>query len=344
MYTCAQVVDDRHTRGRGAFTLIELLVVIAIIAILIGLLLPAVQKVRAAAARSQCTNNLKQMGLALHNFAGVYNGQFPAALIHSGRYNNSGNAPYSGPEVRYTAPYVVYNHTGFVALLPYIEQSALFQQYSYNYLASSSSPYGLPLGPDSATNPNRFVAQQNVKIYSCPADQNPPPLYNNAPFTTQFYEADNLSRSNYLFNTGSTDDYSANYATASAAARGAFGHNGAANLNTITDGTSNTLAIGESKQLHTSTPYGPYWGAGTHTAVMGYTGSASFGPNYPYGLCAGSSNLYCQYAWGFGSYHTGTTNFLFCDGSVKGIADSVDFVTFKALTTPANGEVVSGNY
>src|SRR5260221_2956309 len=185
-------------KRRSGFTLIELLVVIAIIAILIALLVPAVQKVREAAARTQCQNNLKQMGLALHNFNDTYK-RCPAALIHSGRYNNPNNRPYSGPQANYSGqPYVIYNHSGFVALLPYIEQGPLFQQYSYKFRASASSPYGIPVAPQSAS--NDAVAAVQVPIYVCPSDQNPAPVETNQPGNTSyFYEMVSVRRSNYLF-------------------------------------------------------------------------------------------------------------------------------------------------
>ncbi|HZZ82461.1 MAG TPA: DUF1559 domain-containing protein [Gemmataceae bacterium] len=328
---------------RKGFTLIELLVVIAIIAILIALLVPAVQKVREAAARTQCINNLKQQGLALHGFHDVKK-RFPAAMIHSGRYNNASATPYSGPEVSYAGqPYKVYNHTGFVALLPYLEQGPLFSKYDYTQVASSSSPYGIAIGPDNqATNPNRLIASTPIPVYTCPSDVNPAPQVSDTPFsTTNFYERYNTCRSNYLFNTGASTDYNGPYDTLSLASRGAFGNDGAASIPRIKDGTSNTIAIGESRQLHTSTAYGPYWGAGTHTAVHGYTPDATFVPNYPYGNCSGSATMKCQYAWGFGSWHTSGTNFLFCDGTVRTVADGADFATMQALMTPEGGETVN---
>lgn len=337
------------SRKRRGFTLIELLVVIAIISILIGLLLPAVQKVREAANNMKCKNNLHQMGLALHNFD-LTHGRLPAAIIHSGRYNNPNNRPYEGPEVSYRgqSPYMIYNHSGFVALLPFIEQDNLYRSYSYAYRASSSSPYGIPNAPASPTGQNDNVAAQTIKIYNCPTDTNPPPVETRNPGqASDFYEMVSASRSNYLFNTGAYTDYDADWKNTGIFARGPFGNNGAIALSSVTDGASNTIGIGESVQKwhNGSTVFGPYWGTGTHTAVHGRGYYQDFTPNYPYGTCAPntSSTRRCTYAWGFSSNHPGTTNFVFLDGSVRGIGDRIDYLTFRAICTPDAGDL-PGDY
>jgi prepilin-type N-terminal cleavage/methylation domain-containing protein/prepilin-type processing-associated H-X9-DG protein len=334
-------------RSKG-FTLIELLVVIAIIAVLMGLLVPAVQKVREAANVSECQNNLKQMGLAFSHFDVTYK-RLPAAMIHSGRYYNASSQPYVGPEVSYKGqPYKIYNHTGFVALLPYLEQENLYKTYNYQFVSSSSNTTKWPLGPDPAANPNRDVASTNLKIYTCPSDEDPPPVVSSQPRTGYTYERDNARRSNYLFNTGYYTDGSPDWNSTARGLRGPFGNNGAASLKRIPDGTSNTIGIGESLQIHTSTAYGPYWGAGTHTSVHGRGFSAVtakdrywYTPNYPYGKCADNANDKCQYAWGFGSNHPGVTNFVFLDGSVRSIADNIDGDVWIALCTPDGRERIS---
>jgi prepilin-type processing-associated H-X9-DG protein len=338
------------------------LVVIAIIAVLIGLLVPAVQKVRDAANRLSCQNNLKQMGLALHSFNDTH-GRLPAALIHSGRGRNASNnwnlssyKAYEGPEVRYTGQngslFRAYNHTGFVALLPFLEQENLFKQYNYQFVSSSSSPAteaNLPLGPNPNPNPNHKVAETYVKVYTCPSDENPPPEITSQSRSRDLYERTTARRSNYLFNVGPFEDRSPPYDATAPNQRGPFGNDGAASLAAIRDGASNTLAIGESRQQHTSANYGPYWGAGTHTAVHGRVprDNPHYNINFPYGRVV--YNQYdnrgiLQYAWGFGSWHAGGANFVFCDGSVKFLSDAISYPILTALSTVEGGEVIPSTY
>jgi prepilin-type N-terminal cleavage/methylation domain-containing protein/prepilin-type processing-associated H-X9-DG protein len=326
---------------RPAFTLIELLVVIAIIAILIALLVPAVQKVREAAANAQCQNNLKQMGLALHGYHDQ-NKVFPPARINGGT---------PGPIPNYYGPnkLLVYNHTGFVLLLPYIEQTDLFNQYDFAYPSADSNWSAYSLANGGASPGNIAVVGALIPIYACPADQNPPGVNNVTVAANPDYAMTNARRSNYLFSYGIADEYSANY-TATTKNIGAFGNNGAARISQIGDGTSNSIAIGESRQEHTSSVYGPYWGAGAHTAVAGCVGCTwlatqppdSFTVNFPWGLINGgaapsSPTAHLQYAWGFGSWHPGGANFLFCDGAVHFIRDDISFPLFEAYAIINDG-------
>jgi prepilin-type N-terminal cleavage/methylation domain-containing protein/prepilin-type processing-associated H-X9-DG protein len=348
-----------HRWGRRGFTLIELLVVIAIIAVLVGLLLPAVQKVRDASYRTQCANNLKQIGLALHHYHDS-NGRFPAAKIHSGTATRL-QMNYSGPEVNYVGkPFRVYNHTGWTALLPYVEQDALFRQYNYQAPSSNScSSAGLDdgevwLGGRAQTNAD--VVGTYVKVYTCPADTNPPPVvWDNGhpadptanppipelPFY-QAYSRQNARRSNYLFASYKATDATPSYPYGTPV--GAFGTNGSATMSAITDGLSNTIAVGESRQDKVLDVYGPYWGSGTHTCCHGIVLDETYHINYPYGRkelgMVGPQGL-LQYAWTFGSWHTGGANFVFCDGSVHFLTDDMSFKTFQALNSINGGEVAS---
>ncbi len=339
-----------------AFTLIELLVVIAIIAVLIGLLLPAVQKVREAAARIKCQNNLKQIGLGLHNYHDA-NGVLPPAKINSGSSWNKNSNYYSSTQPQFK----VYNHTGFTLLLPFIEQDNLYKMYDFTKPACNSS-WSVDYYPSTGCTasdlanypagvngtPNATVVGALVKIYVCPTDPGHPP----DPMSTSGYWAyaeTNGRRSNYLFNCYKATDYTPDYAAGRSDA-GMFGTNGAARFTDVLDGLSNTIAVGESRQQQCADAFGPRWGSGTHTSVHGYVTDYRFHINYPCGgdpLCGSyppsDPHYKLQYAWGFGSWHPGGANFLLGDGSVRYLPDSMAFPVFQAMCSIQGREIVSVN-
>jgi len=319
-------------RSRPAFTLVELLVVIAIIGILVALLLPAVQAAREAARRSQCQNNLKQLGLALHNYHDV-NQSFPPALIGTGRWNTSTNNQ-------------IKNTTGWAMMLPQMEQQAAYGQYDFRFCSSMSSPYGLPvIGTDTI---NVAVTSMRLKIMECPsspvAGEN---MTRNVGNTSDFYTANQAKRTNYLFATGSMTDYSANWEAYNSDIRqGAFGNDGAAKMAAITDGTSNCIAIGEASggRHKTSTVFGPWGLTGTHTCCHGYTPSSSsttltqatttapYGNDWNINRPYQNDSLRRSYAWVYNSLHPGGAQFGFCDGSTHFISQTVDYMTLCQLT------------
>ena len=351
---------------RRGFTLVELLVVIAIIGILIALLLPAVQAAREASRRSQCNNNLKQMGIALQNYHDTCK-VFPPAIIGCGRYGGAA-----------TAGYIVSNTTGFVLMLPQLEQGGLYTNYNFRVPSSISNPYGDTLAgglPGNATTSaiNQAVYSQPLSVFTCPSDKTPPQIYVNGPGNpANFYEANSVAQSNYLFASGGYDDYNTAWVNFSNSPldQGPFGNDGAAGISDIKDGTSNTIAMGESKQSFpggkASQAFGPYWGAGVHTCCHGLTSrsatlqttngvTAPAGyfvgkPNFDY---SGTANKHQQYAWVYGSYHPGGTQYVMCDGSARFISDEVDYGdlangalagVFIWLNRIKDGYTVSGMY
>jgi type II secretion system protein G len=209
------------SRSRG-FTLIELLVVIAIIAILIALLLPAVQQARESARRSQCKNNLKQIGLAIHNYVDTF-GAFPN--------KKQGTAILSGDCSGANAEY----GSGWMRLLPYIEQTALYELWSapQTYGGTSFPAFGpCPWGPwESGYKP--YFSQ--IKLLTCPSDGN------------IVSKTSSAGANNYMFSVGDSIAYTGTMGhNDSGLTRGVFGNRGVrVTFASITDGTSNTVMISE---------------------------------------------------------------------------------------------------
>ena len=284
----------RH--ARSAFTLIELLVVIAIIAILIGLLLPAVQKVREAAARMSCQNNLKQIGLAMHGYHDAREA-FPV-----------GNTPALG--------------SFFTQILPYLEQANLENLYDYN--ATPTAP------------PNNTVTNQPVKIYRCPS-MVPPPID----------DPNGVSWTSYNACVGNQHAWFAPTASNGIIARREAKPRGVRMVH-ITDGTSNTIAVGESNYgiedyLWSSGPNAGQPRKGLAAWAWGYPGysmaSTLFGQNNH----DDTSLSIIDRLQSFRSDHTGGVNYTFGDGSVRFLRDSVQLPAYQALGSANGGEVIPGD-
>ena len=218
---------------RWAFTLIELLVVIAIIGILIGLLLPAVQKVREAANRSKCQNSLKQLGLALHNYESTYQ-QFPYAGKSYGWCSGTTDAK-------------AYNHNGLMLLMPFLEQQALFAKFDPTQASGSlNSPAGSwtnnnpPLAGSAAN--NAAVAANAVSLLHCPSDSGNPngltSVYGPIAGVTG-------AKTDYDFVVDSADYVCNNWRNSGTSTRRMFGENSTTRMADVLDGTSNTIAMAE---------------------------------------------------------------------------------------------------
>lgn len=299
--------------SRG-FTLIELLVVIAIIAVLIALLLPAVQQAREAARRSQCLNNMKQLGLALHNYHDTH-GAFPPGWIGT----SAGTHDMEGP-----------SGWGWGAhTLPYMDQAPLYNRLNFGVSCFDTVANGVAL-------------TAALPLFRCPSDP--------SSSTWNIGEEGNpsnilatLPTANYVasFGTSSPEEICEDppFPNAQCRGDGIFIHNGNTKLRDLTDGVSNTLLLGEHRTDTTAAVVaanGFEWHstwigmiAGGEEAHARFLGVSDHTPNHP--------SLHID---DYSSWHTGGVHLLMGDGRVRFVTQSIDLGIFRGLATRAGGEVL----
>lgn len=309
------------SRVRRGFTLIELLVVIAIIAVLVAILLPAVQQAREAARMSQCANNLKQIGIAIHSYHETH-GTLPAATINPGK-SSCGDLFPAGQ---------ILNHTAYELILPYIELGALYNQIDFN--RPSGGAYF------SCSAPTSFTAQtaidKKVPVFLCPSDGFNEYLHQptNATYAYSYGHRTSYGLTHWRDEYGeATTRLPFNYSTDQSTGRTPWGYNGAAKLEHIKDGSSNTILLLESPMEKTSSSYGPFWNQYAHTFWI----IPALGLNQPYNNPVGERRVY---AWRAGSTHEGGAQTVLADGSVRFLNENMNQATLTAISTMAGQERV----
>ena len=361
-------------RGRRAFTLIELLVVIAIIAVLIALLLPAVQSAREAARRAQCTNNLKQIGLAIHNYHSAV-GCFP---LGAAQYNIPGH-PATG--------YNWDSWSGHAMMLPQLEHSPMYNAINFSLGNNMPNSYGFYA--------NSTVTGQRASVYLCPSDPNA----GNLALVRPADGRTDMLDVNYVGSVGTTTNSPNNTAPsnpwATMGSTGLFWWYRSYGIQSVTDGTSNTVAFSEAL-VSNGSPNGTYPGnslqgiAGAGGAAQQYDANqnaaavlaglqactaawqanknvnefrgifweiGSLGMTMFNTIVTPNSKQYnwgdCRYTGGgypndamfanVNSNHPGGVNVLMADGSVRFVKDSINQATWWAMGTRGNGEVISSD-
>ncbi len=312
---------------RVGFTLVELLVVIAIIGVLVALLLPAVQAAREAARRSSCSNNLKQLALALHNHHDTY-GKFPA-----GNVNCSGSSfPNCGTGYAYGGPH---KSTWTLDILPFLEADNLYNNYDQSQ-------------PTDRDNVNKAVGQTNMSAYVCPSDINTTSLarpesgprpFDYAPGSYRAVSGLTVTRGGPHFDEGNSLDQRN---------RGllhvVYGDKSEETMASVTDGTSNTLMVGE---YHTTThnTRRTFWAYGytsyNQSSITAGSPNAFGVPDFDKCVSGGLNNHSNDCKRAFASLHPGIVNFALVDASVRSVPVTIDRTVLNASATIGGGEVAS---
>jgi len=355
---------------RSGFTLIELLVVIAIIAVLVSLLLPAVQQAREAARRTQCKNNLKQLGLAVHNFEDTY-GKMPYGMLR--RDGNGFGHPNFG-----TAPEENRRYAFHFQLLPYIERSDLFSWFDQMNFGNNDKDRISPGVYGTTSWQGNWFHKQLVETFLCPSNigskwneshtASSDGRYSRADYYANAgrrgYPGYNATRPSLWNPFGPGTDVTPWTGAGSTSsmtkgrADGPFNRNIQYKFRDITDGLSNTILIGERSfndpefDLHGPT-LSTCGGANTTTKIgnwgwwsFGAEGNAFLGTGVPINFrirsCADMADplRYDDRINAMGSNHAGGVNVTLCDGSVRFLSENISSIVFNSLGTRAGGEVV----